>query len=73
MISSPTDATAKMRKPSGRSTAVNPYFAASIAESEHTIAFPNYQHDQKFFITFLMYTLVLGNLIVYLMKLKNLN
>lgn len=41
VTSLPKDATAKTRKPSGLSTAVNPYLAASAAASEQTMAFPN--------------------------------
>lgn len=38
---SPREAIAKTKKPSGLSTEVNPYLAASAAASEQTIAFPN--------------------------------
>lgn len=46
MISSPIEATAKTKKPSGLSTAVKPYLAASAAASEQTIAFPNCEEVQ---------------------------
>ena len=47
VIFSPIQTTAKTRKPSGLSTAVNPYLAASAAASEHIIAFPNCQKQRR--------------------------
>jgi len=41
LISSPSEATANTKKPSGLSTAVKPYLAASAAASEQTMALPN--------------------------------
>lgn len=41
VILSPKDTTARIKKPSGLSTAVKLYLDASAAASEHTMAFPN--------------------------------
>jgi len=41
VISFPREAMAKTKNPSGLSTAVKPYRAASAAASEQTIALPN--------------------------------
>jgi len=42
VISFPSEAMAKTKNPSGLSTAVKPYLAASAAASEQTMALPNY-------------------------------